>query len=222
LNRTSTLQALTLGAALLAPAAAVPQSAAAQRAHAAPIQSLVLSSADVSRYFGSGFSRSLATKLDQKTVSIAEQTQKLAGNTYVKHGFRAGFVSTFKKSKGLTQFKNGKLTLKPGVNEVSSDVLQFKDASGPRWEFAYTLTHLPQSKMMKIATHSLPGVGDQAVIETTSQKLGAPLGTVDAISITWRRNAYTATLTVAGYDSLKTTNIVDVAKALDKRLATSG
>lgn len=206
---------VSLTVALTAPRAAVAASGSPR--------SMVLSPADAARYFGDSFKQLLGETVSPKTVAVALSSSRLPGVQYQQHGFRTGYLVALNKAKGLTVFKNGKLSFKPGVAAVTSAVFQFKDASGPRWEFGYAKAHRAKSSpALQVQLKKVSGLGDEATLQRTATKINAQLGTFSGLSLSWRHGAYTAILTVAGYGTLPLKSLMTAARAMDGRITKSG
>jgi hypothetical protein len=205
---------------LLVPAF-LPSAVSAAAPRASGPQTFVLSLSDVQHYFGKGFTQSMHTAMTKKQVDIAASSSKLPGVSFTAHGFVSGYVVGFNKKTGLTSFKNGKLTVNPGVIGVTSAVMGFKSDAGPKWEFAYTHAHPLNLKGVHLKYQSLSGVGDQALLVSTSTKVGS-IGTINAISVEWRHGSYSATLSLDGYGAIKTADVVAVAKTMDSRISHAG
>jgi hypothetical protein len=197
-----------LGGAVLAPGRSFA---------ATSIQSRALSSGDVQHFFGSGFKEIASTAISARSVDYEASLEKLPGISYAAHGFVSGYLSAYSRTQNLTTYKNGKLTVNRGVVAVTAAVMSFKNTTGPRWEITYVKAHPDVSRATHSRTKSVSGLGDAAVMTTTSTNI-AVVGKVDTLELEWRRGAYVVTLLVSGYGSINTSKTMKVAKALDARV----
>jgi hypothetical protein len=184
---------------------------------ATSIQSRGLSPDDVQHYFGSDFKQIASTALSKRGVDYQASVEKLPGTSFAVHGFVSGYLSAYTRTKHLTIFKNGKLKVNPGEIAVTAAVMSFKNTAGPRWEIAYIKGHPDVAKATHAKTKSVSGLGDAAILTTTSTKI-AVVGTLVTLSLEWRRGTYAATLVVSGYAPMSTSKTLKLAKDLDARL----
>lgn len=202
---------------------AIPSPASAARVASAQPKSLALSLADVNHYFGSGWKVVTSAPVTQKTFALSLSSKTLPGGNASRHGFRSGYVASYNKTKNMTVFKNGKITFKPGIIGVTTGVYSFKDSSGPAWALTYAKA-FARKKTTGIKTHSqsLSGIGNDALLQTTSVSMGSTLGSINGVSILWRHGSYMAIIALEGHGTVTKATALGVARFLDDRIGKSG
>lgn len=184
-------------------------------------KALALSKSDVTHTFGSQWRTVIA-----KTVSNAEvqSTSSLAGvgNVSVVKDRITGYLSEFTRNGSLSS-KAGKFAATPGPASVTSYVNVYKNGSGP----TAALNLARRYKVKKIAgltyhISSLGGVGDQAVLATTTYKLSSQFPTTYGVTIFFRRGRYLGVVSVSWYGKASTAQTMQLAKVMDGRFQVAG
>jgi hypothetical protein len=200
-------------------ASVMPIGVSAAPAFKAPIKVLGLSLSDINHAVGGGFKQTLAKGYDKNTVALTgtAASQKV----FALHGFESGYLTTFGRIKA-SSFKNGKVTVVKGVSSASSLVFSFKDSSGPSWAISYASTAVAKAfknvKSMKFHLTGQSGLGDKALLMTTSTAISPTFGAVTTTTFIWRRGSYLAEVNLGAYGSVSMSQALGLAKLVDSRI----
>jgi hypothetical protein len=201
-------------------ASVMPIGASAAPALKAPVKVLGLSLSDIKHAVGSGFKQTLAKGMDKNTVALSGTTASQK-KVFDLHGFESGYLTTFGRIKP-TSFKNGKVTVVKGVSSASSLVFSFKDSSGPSWAISYASTAVAKAfknvKSMKFHLTGQSGLGDKALLMTTSTAISPTFGAVTTTTFIWRRGSYLAEVNLGAYGSVSMSQALGLAKLVDSRI----
>jgi hypothetical protein len=170
--------------------------------------------------YGSGFRSGFAEVVSNALVRSA-YSGHTPGLAPVIAGRMTGYIDEF--GRLTTQYKGGKVTVKPGVNAVISGVNVYKAASYAQKSVSQGLNTKP--KPVKGITYSisrLSGVGQSGVLAVTKTTLPG-LPTSYGVVIGFQRGRYTASVIVAAYGSPPTqSSAIQLAKVIDGRIQSRG
>jgi hypothetical protein len=199
LKRVLLLIATTLLAALVPAGVQLANATPASRAIHASLKSFVLTKADVTSVYGSGFTagRGLAQKntSDKSKCANAKSADE--------------YVVSFSRSNGFTVFSN---------------VSAFKDASTVQCELRYGLILIKQEnkiKGVKMHSSSLGGIGDSAYLVTSTIASGKTH--IYGTDVIFTKGRYAASVEVGGKQSnIKTNDVVGLAHVVEGRISSGG
>lgn len=199
MKRVLLLITTTLLVVLVPAGVQIAKATPASRAIHASLKSLVLTKADVTRVYGSGFTggRGVAQKntSDKSKCANAKSADE--------------YVISFSKSNGFSVFSN---------------VSAFKDASTVQCELRYGLTLLKQEnkiKGYKIYSSSLGGIGDSAYLVTSTIVSGTTH--IYATDVIFLKGRYAASVEASGRQSnIKTNDVVGLAHVVEARINNGG
>lgn len=167
---------------------------------------LVLQTHDLSRVYAGTFHRGLGVAIGPTGfggVSVGKSS------TLARHGLVTGYTVIYERMSG-SQFG------------ISNAVSAFRDSSGPRWELNYVLTHLPKpGKGQAIHISSLSGLGDGAVLFTTSVRVRTLTRTISA-GVAFIRGRYAVTVSVIDTAGPNRADVIALARIEDSKVQHQG
>jgi hypothetical protein len=190
------------------------------RAHSARASSLVLSAGDVQAAYGSGF-RAAFSEVLTNAMARSAYSHSAPGLAPLLAGRETGYIDEF--ARNTTQFKGGKVTVKPGVSAVISGINVYKSAAYAQSSVKAGLKSRPKSVKGVTYTFSrLSGVGENGILVVSKATLPG-LPTSYGVIIGFERGRYTATVAVSAYGtSPAQSSVVGLAKIIDARIQSHG